>query len=194
MKRLIFMRHGYLEGKYKDYSQLSFEDFEKLLTKEVTPKIDREKTIIILNDKEFLSKIDLILCSEESRAIETALLVKMINSVDVRTTPLLNEVSFTRGIIEKGDTLDFNLLRKKILTRLFYSECSESFEQVKDRLILFLNQAKALKAENILCITHGWFMRLIYIYAGKESLNGISLTDLLEARVPNFLERIEVNL
>lgn len=194
MKKLIFMRHGYLEGKYKDYSRLDFNDLENLLVRKFSPEIDKEKTLFVMQSKEFLPKIKLIICSTESRSIKTAEIVKDLVGVDFNVSHLLNEIKFVKGAIEEEDIKDFKKLREKILTNLFYSNYSENFDEVKNRFLHFLDYVKNLDHDTILCITHGWFMRLIYIYSARNSLENISLKELLEARVPNFLDTIEVKI
>jgi len=194
MKRLIFMRHGYLESNYKDYSKLKFIEFENLLTKKVNPKIDKERNKAVLKVKTFLSDVNYIICSKESRGIETAQLVKEITGITFEISPLLNEVSFTKGIIDNKDIVDFDYLRKKILTQFYNSYYSEKFEDTKKRFLYFLDYVKELNYGTILCITHGWFMRLIYIYSVRNSLENISLKELLKAKVPDFLDSVEVEI
>gem|GEM_PF-5933015 len=194
MTRLIFMRHGYLEGNYKDYSRLGFVEFENLLTKKVNPKIDSERTKAVLKVKPFLSEVNLIICSRESRGIETAQLVKEITGINFETSSLLNEVNFTKGIINQEDIVDFNDLRKKILTRFYHSDHSEDFEKAQKRFLNFLDYVKELNHDTILCITHGWFMRLVYIYSVKKSLEKVLLQELLEAKVPDFLDTIDLEI
>lgn len=194
MKHLFFMRHGYLEGKYKDYSKLDFGDFEDLLLKKATPRIDKERTKIALRCKPFLSSIDFIICSTENRGIETAQIVNDLCGVDFEASPLLAEISFAKGVIEEKDVRDFSHLRKRILTQFFNSNKSEPFESAKLRFLQFLAHVKTIGYANILCITHGWFMRLIYIYSVKKSLDNISLRELLEAKIPDFLDVIEVTV
>lgn len=194
MKKLIFMRHGYLEGKYRDYSKLHFKDFENLLLKKVAPPVDKNITKKELLSKGFLPDVSFVICSSENRSIETAQIVKDITRVDFEVSSLLDEINFTNGIIKKEDVSDFNKLRKTILTKFFHSDCSENFETVKKRFLDFLNYVRNLDHNLILCVTHGWFMRLIYIYSVKGSLEGVLLEELLEARVPSFLETAEVSL
>ena len=188
------MRHGFLEGKYDDYSKLNFYEFKNLLTKKVTPEVNKERTKAILLKKRFLREIDFIICSTESRGIETAQIVNEITKVDYKKSPFLNEISFMPGIISRNDVADFDYLRKKILTSFYNSKYSERFEDVKKRFVRFIEYVKEFDYDTILCITHGWFMRLIYIYSVKNSLDEVSLQELLEARVPNFLDTIEINL
>ncbi|MBI2572522.1 histidine phosphatase family protein [Candidatus Woesearchaeota archaeon] len=192
MKKLIFMRHGYLEGKYKDYTSLKFEEFENLLLKKVNPSIDEQRTEIVLRDKEIISSIDFIVCSDEKRAMETAEIVKKITGVNFETSHSLREVTFFKGIITTNDIEDFHYLRTIILTRFYYSHHSEKFEDAITRFLLFLDYVKTLNYNTILCITHGWFMRLIYIYSLNRPLKEISLRELLEANVATFLDTIEI--
>ena len=192
--KLIFMRHGYLEGNYKDYSKLGFIEFENLLTKKVNPKLDQEKTKAVLKVKPFLSDIDFIVCSGESTGIETAQLVKEITGLNFETSSLLNEISFTKGIIDNQDIIDFNYLRKKILTRFYHSDHSEDFDEVQKRFLNFLAYIQQFNYDLVLCITHGWFMRLVYIYSVKKSLEKVSLQELLEAKVPDFLDTIDLEI
>ena len=194
MKRLIFMRHGYLEDKYKDYSKLSFNEFEELLLKKVSPEIDREKTKNCLCKKALLHDFNFILCSTEKRGIETAKIIKEITGISFEISNLLDEVNFSKGVINNEDIKDFNILRKRILTQLYYSKYSEGFEEVKKRFLELLDYTKSLNYDFILCITHGWFMRLIYLYSQKNNLEQISLKDLLDAKITNFLDSIEINI
>ncbi len=194
MKKIIFMRHGYLEDKYKDYSKLDFDEFENLLTKKVNPKINKEKTKSFLKYKKCLSDVNFVICSNQNRGIETAQIVNEITHINFESSSLLNEVNFIKGIINQEDIVDFNNLRTKILTQ-FYNSCySENFEAVKIRFLDFLNYVKGLDYDTILCITHGWFMRLIYIYSIKSALKDVSLKDLLEAKVTDFLDTIEISI
>ena len=191
MKKILFIRHGYLEGKYADYSQLNFNDFENLLLKKVTPHVNKKLTKKKLMKKKLL--VDFIFCSSESRAIETAQIIKEISGSDFEISSLLDEIFFLKGIIEEKDITNFSDLRRIILTNLFNSNYSEDFNAVKKRVLLFLDYVKELPHTTILCVTHGWFMRLIYIYSVKNSLEKVSLKELLDARVPDFLDVIEVN-
>jgi|SRR3989344_4233681 len=194
MMRLIFMRHGYLEGRYKDYSRLHFDEIEDLLTKRVSPGIDKERTKAALKTKRFLPELDLIICSEERRGIETARLVRDLSDADLEASSLLNEVRFTQGIIDNTDIVDFNRLRVKVLTQFYASRCSENFEDAKRRFLHFLEHTKKLKHDAILCITHGWFMRLISIYSVKGSLEGVTLRDMLDTKISGFLDTVEIEI
>ncbi|MBS3116839.1 histidine phosphatase family protein [Candidatus Woesearchaeota archaeon] len=195
MKKLLFMRHGLLEKNYQDYSILGFKDLENLLTKKVISKIDREKTKHFLLKKDLIKEVNLIISSTELRAMETGEMVKSLISAESETSSDLNEIIFYEGIISKEDVEkhDFDYLRREILTKFFNSVSSEDFNSAQRRFLHFLDSVKKLEYENILCITHGWFMRLISIYKMKKTLNDISLQDLLDAPVPSFLEIIEIN-
>ena len=188
------MRHGFLKDKYSDYSKLGFEDLENLLTNKVFPHIDKEKTKAVLTKKPFINDVGFVISSDESRAIETADIVKELINIDYIESNLLNEIGFEEGIISKEDVNlhDFNHIRRRVLTQFFNSLYSEKFEDVVSRFLDFIDYLKTLNYNTILCITHGWFMRLIYIYSVRGSLDDISLKDLLEAKIPGFLDTIGV--
>jgi len=194
MKKIIFMRHGYLEGKYDDYSKLDFNDFENLLLKRITPRVNRYLTKRELQSKKILSEVEFIICSSENRSIETAQIVKEIIGVEFEISSLLDEISFKKGIIEEKDIKDFNTLRKIILTKFHKSKHSENFDVVKKRFLGFLDYVKELNYDTILCVTHGWFMRLINIYSVRNSLENVSFKELLDTRVPDFLDTVEVKI
>jgi len=184
------MRHGYLKGKYKDYSKLHFIDFENLLLKKVTPHVDIDTTKEELKRKNL--DVNFIICSTENRSIETAQIVKEITGVEFEVSSLLDEVNFTKGIIAENDVSDFNKSREIILTNIFHSNHSENFDVIKKRFLNFLEYIRSLDHERILCVTHGWFMRLIDIYSVKGSLD-IQLKELLEVKVPGFLDTVEIS-
>ncbi len=194
MKRLIFMRHGFLAGKYSNYANLSFEDFEELLLKEVSPHIDKNKSLGKLNKLSFIYEVDLICCSSNTkRSKDTAVLVKQLKNVEIIQTPLLNEISFVKGVISRKDTVNFFSLREKILTSIYNSEYAESLENIKRRLYEFFRMVRNLEADTILCITHAWLMRFISLYKQKK-LDNLSLEDLLNVKPANFLEEIVVEI
>ena len=118
MKKIIFMRHGYLEGKYKDYSKLDFDEFENLLTKKVNPKINKEKTKSFLKYKKCLSDVNFVICSNQNRGIETAQIVNEITGINFESSSLLNEVYFIKGIINQEDIVDFNNLEQILQQKL----------------------------------------------------------------------------
>ena len=193
MTQIIFMRHGFLEGKYQDYSKLSFEELQDLLTKKALPNIDNKKTNLVLKEKN-IQNIDIIFCSEEPRAIDTAKIASKILKAKYEKTQLLDEINFQKRIINKEDVeLGFNHIRKKVITQFFHSNYSEKFEDIKRRFLNILEEIKKSNYNKVLCITHGWFMRLIYVYSAKKSLENISLDDLLNSHVPNFLESITID-
>lgn len=185
------MRHGYPKGRYKNYFDLEFVDFEGLLLGKIVPGIDVEKTKEVLASRKL--DFDFIICSAQRRGVETAQIVSDITGSGLEILSLLNEVSFTKGVICENDISDIGKLRKKILTQFYNSNYSETFFDAVKRLKLFIDYVKGLEYDNILCVTHGWFMRLIYLYSvGK--LEDVSLKELLEANVPDFLDTIEIEI
>ncbi|MBU1854297.1 MAG: phosphoglycerate mutase family protein [Nanoarchaeota archaeon] len=137
----------------------------------------------------------MIISSQENRSIQTAKIIQELNPVHHIISSNLNEIKFRRGIIEKEDIEqeDFHYLRKKILTSIYNSNFSEKFYDVKNRFLKFLEFTKTIEHDNILCVTHGWFMRIIELYKEKGSLENINLNELLEVRPAKFLDTIEIH-
>lgn len=196
MKKIIFIRHGSPKGKFKNYSKLSFEYLNNLLIGSVSPNLDFENNIEKIKNLPFIKDTEFIFYSGEIRAKETAELISELAKVESEENNLLREIEFFNGIIERDDVNkhDFNHVRSKVITQFFNSCFSENFEHVKKRFIDFLEFLRARKEQTIICVTHGWFMRLIYVYSLKGHLNDVSLEDLLNARIHGFLEYIEVSI
>jgi len=197
--KLIFMRHGFLEGKFGDYTKLKFKDFEDLLLRNIEPAINKERTKIKLQKKldERRLEFDAMITSAQNRGIETGRIVSELTKIELsKKTELLNETSFETGVIEPSDTKNYGGLRRKVLTQMFNSNHTENFEGMKKRFMNFLEETKNVsdyKDKTILCITHGWFMRIIELYKEKENLE-ITLSELLEVKPTDFLDTIEINM
>jgi len=196
MRTIIFMRHGFLEGKYQDYLSLNFKEFEELLIKIARPQLDEHRNIEALSKMKILDELDGVICSSEERAIETARLVTEKVHLPYKSSSLIDEIQFEQGVITEEDTAshDFNQLRKKILTQVYHSYHTERFDDIKNRFLRFIHQVEQEKGTTILCITHGWFMRLIAIYARRKSLDNISLEELLAVKPSDFLGTITLEL
>tara|TARA_Y100000310_G_scaffold322901_1_gene382574 strand:+ start:146 stop:733 length:588 start_codon:yes stop_codon:yes gene_type:complete len=191
MKRLIVMRHGFLQSKYGDYTKLCFKDYEDLLLKKVSPKVDTQFTKNKLQDKGFLKNVNLVFCSEQSRGIETAKILSDLYGFSFQKTSLLNEVDFKEGVISLGDEKDYGFLRKKILSSIYFSN---DFELIKRRVLEFIEIVRKLDEEKVLAVSHGWLMRFFYIYSLRGNLDSFSLNDLLLAKAAGFLDSFEIIL
>ncbi len=196
MKTIYFIRHGILEGKYQNYSKLNSQEFKSLLLKEIEPNIDEKETEKVLHQLSFIRKCRKIFCSTQKRSIQTAQIIsKLCNNIQFTQIDLMNEVEFDESILsqeeaEKG--LDF--IRMIILSRWFEGKNKETFQDSIERFNKFLKIAKETKEEEIVVVTHGWFMRIIQLSAKGKELNKISFEELLEEKAPPFLDVVKIQI
>jgi len=204
-RRLIFMRHGRAE-KNSDYPNMPYEDFLKVLVNGVDDGLD-EKFFDNYNFSK-LGKVDIIFHSNSKRASETAALLNQNlpgnpenNSgfsedlAEIR----FSEECLTREEFEQNGGKFNDKCRALLLTKWYDIDKDngvESFNSSKSRLSQLSDKLNQLdsKYQNILIITHGWFLRLIYLYytgGSKQNQNG-TLEGLLAAPVLDYGEFLEV--
>lgn len=195
MKKVYFIRHGPLQGKFSEYSTLEYNDFNNLLLKKVAPPVDEEKTKKLLQSYSFLANIELIFCSSQNRGIETAKVAKELGNASIKEIALLNEVDFYDGILtEEEAKRGMNTIRKVVLTKWYLGIYSEKFEESIARFNKFIEIVRSRPEKTILCITHGWFMRIIQVYTQKGTTDAITLFEVLEQKPEPNLGIIEINL
>ncbi|MBD3340055.1 MAG: hypothetical protein GF353_13155 [Candidatus Lokiarchaeota archaeon] len=189
-KRIIFMRHGsIMEGV--DYETLNYEELMNHLTKRKDPDLedsDKKSAIDLLlslfnkqNEvKDFKidnipENIDLICHSPSRRTIQTAKIIrKKLNNKPVIENSIkkyLAEVKFSNNIITKKEFEDnkgFKGCRSIILERWFRGKNKESFSDSFERVKKLDKFIKDCKYKNILFITHGFYLRLIYLFYQKQ--------------------------
>jgi broad specificity phosphatase PhoE len=218
------MRHGYT----RDYNNLSYEEFIRLLTKgddiplnEMPPPVfnpnglfSNFSLIIKLfaynknKRNSYLEKycikrhllpegIDVIYHSLSRRSIQTARKIRDSKSnkiiVDSSLAHLLAEVRFDQEIVSEEEFNKFggfnDKCRKLILKKWFdgqnkKEQIPESIERVRE-----LDRAlRQIPKQTIVLITHGWLLRIIYLYYKKKITNcdSMSISDLQNAPIYDF--------
>ena len=195
-KRIIFMRHGsIMEGI--DYETLHYDELMNHLINRKDPELkDSNKKPAIAVLLSFFKKqseykdfkidkipenIDVICHSPSRRTIQTARFIrKKLNKKPVVESSIkkyLAEVKFSDNIITKEEFEKYDGLKgcRSILLERWFKGINkkesflDSFERVKkvDKFIRNCNY------NNILLITHGIYLRLIYLYYQKQlTING----------------------
>lgn len=140
---------------------------------------------------EIPKNIEIIYHSPTRRAIQTAKLVRnqllIKPKIDDSLKRYLAEVKFSSNVISKQEYNDGGGLkgcRPLILEKWFNGQNLEKFENSLKRLIELDKRLRTSPYTNILLITHGWFLRLIYLfYEGKILCNneGELISDKKEA-------------
>jgi broad specificity phosphatase PhoE len=197
-KKIFFMRHGKALHN-TDYEYLNYEEFMGFML-----KINDERHGLTKEYKENfkvadkIKNVDIIYHSPFRRARETAELIqeKLHHKVEIENEPLLAEIAFSENIITEAEFLKFGGLkgcRSLILKRWHDNENSETFSDSKKRLLELDKKLNSTPRQNILLITHGWYLRLIvpYYQQGKQN---ITLEDLLNAHRYDYGQFFEYDL
>jgi broad specificity phosphatase PhoE len=205
MKYLVFIRHSQLEKPYEDYSKLNFEELNKLATCEISPSINSKSDKLIQNS-ELLdpSKIDVIFHSNSKRGLETARLIKKLYSlkdIDLIELNQLKEVDFNIKdlvTLEEYKQTGLGSIRPRLFSAIIKSqnENIENYQSISRRIEFIYKYLQKTEKENILFVTHGFFMRFLYLYFinGVRDLSALSINQLINAPNPSYLEGFRVKL
>ncbi len=205
MKRITFIRHSQLEEPYDDYSRLSYEELDNLSTGKISPGINSNSAKLLRSNKLIDQKhIDIIFHSNATRSKETGVLMNDIFfSQDAKLKWLneLKEVEFNvKDLVTKEEYQNNGL--KLIRPRLFEAIIKNKIEGIEDynsinKRIKSIHQfLKKLKSKDIICITHGFFMRFLYLYFKNETKDFSKLTvkQIMSVPNPSYLEGFKVYL
>jgi len=170
--RIIFVRHGQTKS-----------NLEKRLQYLEDPLTDKGKEQA-KNLKEVLKKyvIDEIICSDEKRAIETAKIINNELDLEVDKIPLIREKSsgdFSKKLVSEVDW--------SIVTGDFLNKKIPGGESVLDVIKRSLDFIKVLnnkkRGKNILVVSHGTFLRILYSIMFNKSPKDL----LLNCEFPNAM-------
>ena len=203
MKRVKFIRHSKLEHPYDDYSQLTFNQICGLATGRLSPGIhtDSQKMLIEkLNTKE-LKSFDLILCSQSRRTIQTAILIRKLSGkqMKIKKTDNLSEIYFDPAVLISKDEFTqhgLSSIRISVFHGMKDNTGAESLDEVLNRAQKLKDELKMLPHDNILCITHSFYMRVIRLFFLDKltASRTISVKKLMNTIDHNYLEGFEIEL
>lgn len=190
-KKVFIMRHGYIDGG-DEYEKLSYEDFMLHLLKSLNPKLINSINYIdaiLIKLSKFIpffkgnfdsgeykicfipQDIDVIFHSPSCRAIQTAKFIrkKLYNQprIDSSLKQYLAEIKFSENILNKDEferNNGWKGCRQIVLKRWFKGENKESFLDSYERLKKLDEYIKKCPYKNILLVTHGMYLRLIYLF------------------------------
>ena len=176
--RVWFMRHGKTTFNY-EYS--AYDDFIQMLCNGHSTPLAEDPEI----DFESLPKrVDFVGYSPIRRAVETAQVLH--NKLDVKTMEeliLLREVKFDWDICQPQEFTSLAESRKDILERWYDGRNkAETFEESMARVRKIESFLSKRQEKTIILITHGWFLRLLYLYFVKGKHTDITIDDILEVK------------
>ena len=198
---MFLVRHNSLQGAYSDYSKLSLEQLDTLMLNDCPVGIKD----ITLDDvasvgthfENILKSADFIVCSENSRAIQTC--TQLMHLLDIKKRIHIdsdaNEIAFTPSLLVKNECrhIDFlDIIRERVFVSIFGgTHGTESVASIINRVgNLMLKYGK----QNTVIFTHGFLIRFIVASTiAKEE--GIELNaEMILARTQpvGYLELMEI--
>jgi len=203
MKKIKFIRHSKLECPYDDYSQLTFSQICGLATGRLMPGIHTEsqKMLIERLDTKELKSFDFILCSQSRRTRQTAKLICKLSGkhLEVKETDNLSEIFFDPAVLtSKNEFTQHGLavIRKSLFHGMKNKTGAESLDEVLNRAQKLKNELMKSPHDNILCITHSFYMRVLRLFFLDRLTTSrmISELKLMNTIDHNYLEGFEVYL
>jgi len=203
MKKIKFIRHSKLEHPYDNYSLLTFSKISGLATGKITPNIHPESPKMLLDkyDAKELASFDLILCSQSNRTVQTAMLVRKLadKNIKVKKTKNLSEIFFDPAILTNKEDFTkhgLGVIRTTLFHGMKNGVGAESLDQVLDRAQKLKKELMELPYNNILCVTHSFYMRVLRLcfLEGLTHGDNISEPKLIKTIDHHYLEGFEIYL
>ena len=203
MKLVKFIRHSKLECPYDNYSRLTFSQICGLATGKIMPGIHPESQKILLEkfDIKQLKSFDLILCSQSKRTKQTAgLIFKLRNKhLEIKKSNNLSEIFFDPSLFTSKEEFakhGLGVIRKSLFHEMKNGIGAENLDEVLDRAKKLKNELIKLPYDNILCITHSFYMRVLRLFFLENMTDSrrISESKLIKTIDHHCLEGFEINL
>ncbi|MCD6398977.1 MAG: histidine phosphatase family protein [Candidatus Aenigmarchaeota archaeon] len=168
--KVYFVRHG--ESNYNVLNLCGGEPGEYVHLTEKGRKQAEEAAEKLKN-----KRIDLIIRSEMYRTKQTAEIINKYHNAPMEIDPRINERKFgefeKRPIVELRNFLENDRIKTKI-------PGGESFLDMKERVLNFLEDLKKRKAGTILVVSHDQVLRVVYGH-----FNNLSDEDACNTKVKN---------
>lgn len=200
MKHIKFIRHNRLSAPYDDYSRLTFEEICDLATHKIDPPIQRVTQSTIATQ---LAEIrpTVILCSDSIRAIQTAAAIAKYIGKQTRViqSQNLREIYFDPSKLltkEEYGKAGMQAIRSALFIGMTTGHGAESVEKIFARIEGLKKDIDNVKDENILCVTHSFYMRVLRLYFLEKITVPEKLTsDLLTRTVDHtYLDGFQFNI
>lgn len=172
--KITFLRHGPLLEPFDNYNELSLHELSQLAKQEIDPSVDTSKISVGKSAENYLlKKYDVLYVSESQRTSDTATeLLKTISLPPKIKLQELNEIVFdpSKLVTEKEyDKEKLSVIRKRLFKALVDDTNIESGKKVAQRIQKLDRVLKENQADNVLVITHGFFMRYLDIFYRQKS-------------------------
>jgi len=199
--RVIFIRHGRLQSPYHNYDNLTFKELSQLARGDIQPSVDkvwladRVPSFISTIFEDSLPSSLKLFYSPLKRAKQTANFIGRKLKVDNKNMIQLNELkeivfNLPQIISEKAHKQGGMVaVRKAVFNSLITGNTVESLSSCFKRINTIEAKIKQINQGTVLCVTHGFFLRLLSLYFIKKIKRAteVDLTDLQEATNFDYL-------
>jgi len=185
---IFFVRHAELEKPFSDYEKVGLDTLDALATARIDPRINKKVALKKVKElkMDHLGKIPFktIYHSSSTRARETAeMLASELSVPDVRPLECLDEITFSpKKLISKQqfEEQGMGILRESVFNQISEGKNIESNKKIRQRLTELKKLCDNSQDDNILFVTHGFYMRLIQIFF-KDSMVKFSVANQQQA-------------
>jgi hypothetical protein len=153
-----------LRGMQKDFTYYSDLAAQKISP----PLLEGAQTHIIKSINGKIMRVDVLLCSPQERAIQTARILKenFFRGTEITVDNNLNEIPFSLGNIAPS-SYSSTEARKTFLSDFMSDSLLESRDQIKRRVKRVLRVRKGIR---VLMVTHTFFMKVVEAFAKYPDL------------------------
>lgn len=166
---VTFLRHGPLLPPYDNYEKLTFDLLCQLARREVDPVLDISKAKKLIEHNELLKgNYDVIFHSPSARAVaSTKLITESYKIQQSEELDDLQEILFDPSKFTTQEDFALNglsVIRENLFYSLINGTNKESLSSCIKRITSIEKMLHASTYERCICITHGFFMRLLELY------------------------------
>lgn len=187
MKNIMIIRS--LPYTYRINGLDLYDSFDAVARREVDPHISPPTTESLARLKSVTEKSDLVYISDTCRSRETASFL----SKSFTITPLLNEIQYSmHDFIEKDVfvTMSENVTyaRKSFFRAYINNKLREEHKAIISRIDQIFEMIDREDAENVLLISHGFFIKLVEAYVRLPGFrfDPRQLLSLYDGSVPTY--------
>lgn len=205
MKNILFLQHYKMKFPFDHWTNMSYGESVRLSRGEASIGINDdvyEYFNLNYTNKDF-AQYDAILTSPVLRAKETAQFLKtnVLPLVPILVNKNLTEVTWdlssflTEEVYEKSRTKGSYDIGTQRIDAFINGTALTTLKEVDERIRELRSDLLKLKHENIICITHSFLMKVLYLYFIK-GLNGSSIKsiDFLSEFPIKYLKGFEAQL
>lgn len=187
-----------------DYGNLDYKQFMRFLLHEIDPPLADNNNGI--NIQKIPKKIDVIYHSSTKRSIQSAKYIQRhLGNEDKQPriesclAEKLDEVRFSKNILSKDEFKEHSGLKgfRAIILRKWYDGINkeETFQDSISRIEKLCAFLKNNSDKNIILITHGWYLRLLYMYFKNQekSLKNLKSDECVFKYGESFQVRLRQN-